>query len=160
MTNQAALVLFASDNRSGIRHPLRLRVSSRALDAREQPVTIHNISSTGLLLETRFDPLELGASFVVDLPDTPAIECSVVWRSGSFFGCEFSRPISAAAVSAAQLRSPPGRPSARTDEDESNPSGWPPRLRPTLFPERSFLVAVGWAVLAWIVIGFTALLVF
>lgn len=69
-------------------------------------VTIRDISLTGMLLETP-RPMLVGASFEVEIPHTGAVSALVVWNSGEFYGCEFDRPISPAAISAALLQSPP-----------------------------------------------------
>jgi hypothetical protein len=49
----------------------------------------------------------VGAVFEVELPQAGKIEASIVWNSGEFYGCQFSLPISPAALSAAQLLSQP-----------------------------------------------------
>jgi len=67
-------------------------------------VRVHNISATGLLLETQVT-LAIGEGIEIDLPHAGATAAKVVWSSGALFGCEFDDPISAAALSAAQLRS-------------------------------------------------------
>ncbi|HVR92196.1 MAG TPA: helix-turn-helix transcriptional regulator [Novosphingobium sp.] len=70
----------------------------------EAGVLVHNISATGLLLESAAalaadDPIE------IELPQAGATSAKVVWTSGRLAGCQFDAPISAAALSAAQLRS-------------------------------------------------------
>jgi transcriptional regulator with XRE-family HTH domain len=67
-------------------------------------VLVHNISATGLLLESEM-PLGAGEKLEVVLPHVGACTASVVWDSGRLFGCRFEHPISPAALSAAQLRS-------------------------------------------------------
>jgi hypothetical protein len=69
-------------------------------------VTIRDISLTGMLLESSVAML-VGASFEVELPHAGPVVAVVVWTSSEFYGCEFERPISPAAVSAARLQSPP-----------------------------------------------------
>lgn len=66
-------------------------------------VTIHNISSTGLLLETTVALAE-GEAIDVDLPHNGRTRAHVIWASGAFHGCAFDTPITRAALSAAQLR--------------------------------------------------------
>ena len=70
----------------------------------DAPVTIHNISSTGLLLETGAS-LVVGESINVELPHAGQTGATVVWASGALYGCAFAAPLSQAALSAAQLRS-------------------------------------------------------
>lgn len=69
-------------------------------------VTIHDLSLTGALLETSV-PMLVGAIIEVELPQAGRIEAEVIWSSGEYYGCQFSLPISPAALSAAQLQSIP-----------------------------------------------------
>ena len=66
-------------------------------------VLVHNISATGLLLESEI-ALAVGERIEIDLPEAPGIWASVVWASETVFGCRFDHALSAAALSAAQLR--------------------------------------------------------
>ena len=68
-------------------------------------MTIHDISNTGLLLETKVHLTE-GQRLDVDLPEIGLTQAEVVWASERFFGCRFDTPVSKAAVSAALLRNP------------------------------------------------------
>lgn len=70
----------------------------------ETPVTIHNFSETGLLLETRVD-MEIGEVLDIALPEAGLTRARVVWASGRLFGCAFDTPLHPAVLSAAQLRS-------------------------------------------------------
>ena len=77
----------SSDQRGAARRSLRLDVESAAGD-RQSRAIVRNLSETGLLLEAG------------------AVPARVVWARRPFFGCEFVRPVSRAAVSAALLKSP------------------------------------------------------
>ena len=94
------------ERRGSARRALRLDVESNDASRGVAHVTIHDLSLTGVLIETS-TPLAVGESFEVDLPEAGKIEASVVWSSGEFYGCQFATPISTAALSAALLRSPP-----------------------------------------------------
>lgn len=84
----------------------RLRLSTPASSGRDSvDVLIHNLSLTGFLIETDTD-IALGDTIEVDMPEAGPTMAEVVWKDGSFHGCEFDRPISLGAVSAALLRSP------------------------------------------------------
>lgn len=72
-------------------------------------ILVHDISVTGLLLESPV-PLMVEERIAVDLPHAGATWARVVWTSGRLYGCQFHSPISAATLSAAQLRSAVGRP--------------------------------------------------
>lgn len=67
-------------------------------------VTVHNISETGLLIETSED-LAVGEGFRILLPEAGAVEVEVVWASASLRGCRFVEPVERSVLSAAQLRS-------------------------------------------------------
>lgn len=76
---------------------------------------IHDISNTGLLLETTALLTER-QTFDVDLPEAGIVQASVVWRSSRFVGCRFTKPVSQAAISAALLRNPIDVPVAISEE--------------------------------------------
>jgi hypothetical protein len=103
MTIQARLETFEdTDRRASPRRRLRL---GSTLSEVGHEVVIHDLSSTGVLLQTS---AELGAfdNFEIELPEVGATHAYVVWTSSDFFGCEFARPIPRSALSAAQLRNP------------------------------------------------------
>jgi hypothetical protein len=96
----------AGDRRGSARRALRLDVESTVESRGMAHVTIHDLSLTGVLIETS-TPLAAGEIFEVDVPGTGNVEATVVWNSGEFYGCQFQESISTAALSAALLRSPP-----------------------------------------------------
>lgn len=106
------------DRRSKPRHRLRLGTNIKATG---ENASVHDISSTGMLIETsvKLQPLD---ALEVDLPENGPTEALVMWSSGQFYGCEFKQPLSKAAISAAFLRSSP------TDAQEVPPK--PPRKTP------------------------------
>ena len=67
--------------------------------------TIRNLSHQGLLIETT-DGLEVGDRVSLELPIAGEAQAQVIWARAPFYGCEFARPISRAAISAALLRAP------------------------------------------------------
>lgn len=83
-----------------------LLAATGATTAGNAAVTIHNISVTGLLLQTAAS-LAQGESIDVELPHAGKTRARVMWSSGRFHGCAFAAPISHAALSAAQLRGAP-----------------------------------------------------
>jgi transcriptional regulator with XRE-family HTH domain len=98
----------ASDSqRSAPRRALWLETSGFFADAGpdglEANVTIHNISTAGLLLETEVALAE-GEQLALDLPEAGAVTATVVWRSEHLYGCAFAAPLSNAALAAAQLQ--------------------------------------------------------
>lgn len=67
-------------------------------------VVIHDLSTTGLLIETSAE-LFGGEPIEVDLAEAGSRQATIVWNSGRFFGCQFIEAIPGAAVSSALLRS-------------------------------------------------------
>src|SRR4029453_15579109 len=94
------------ERRASLRRSLRLDTHSDEVTHGAAQVTIHDLSLTGVLIETS-TPLGSGETFEAHLPPPGKVEASVVWSSGEFYGCEFKKQISTAALSAALLRSPP-----------------------------------------------------
>jgi DNA-binding XRE family transcriptional regulator len=86
------------------RRTLRLETHGFAASAGATSVLVHNVSATGLLLESTV-ALDTGERIEIDLPLAGPSPGRVVWASGQLFGCQFDAPISTATLSAAQLRS-------------------------------------------------------
>ncbi len=94
----------ASDSqRSSARRALRLETSGFVAGSPDANVTIHNISSAGLLIETALDLAE-GDELAIELPEAGAVSANVVWRSERLFGCAFDEALNPAALAAAQLQ--------------------------------------------------------
>lgn len=148
-------------SRDAARRQLRLHVAATAgLDATR--VLVHNISTTGLLIEcdAQTEPPE---SFEVELPEQGLTPARVVWRSDNFYGCEFDRPISTRVLSAAQLRSPPGSPAEEVAAPpffESTPANAPDlsvhngRDEAEFSPRAKLAIIVGSAGALWAAILF------
>ena len=152
----------AADRRDRQRRTLSLGAS---LQSTGQNVTIHDISATGMLIETAaelaaFDALE------VELPEAGIIQALVIWTSGRYFGCEFRQPLSQGAISAALLRSQPAAPTelelplslpqAPLEElaaDVAEPVGFEEEKAPLTVRLR---VILGSALLLWALIIWTA----
>jgi hypothetical protein len=94
-----------AEMRRAPRRTLRLAVCGATPDGPSSQVLVHDISVTGLLLETSAD-LHIGETIRVDLPEAGPARAVVKWKMGCVLGCQFRRQISAASVSAALLRSP------------------------------------------------------
>jgi len=108
---QTALPLESDNRRYASRRALRLGAT---LSDSGVEVLIHDLSPTGLLIETG-QPLTQGETLFVDLPERGPTAASVAWSSGRFYGCAFELSIPAAAVSAALLRSPAATQSTAPD---------------------------------------------
>jgi hypothetical protein len=106
------------ERRTSNRRALRLSITARLPESPESAVTIHDLSESGILLET-LTPLAPGQSFQILLPLAGAVGTVVVWNSGHFYGCQFNESVSLAAVSAALLQSAP----KNADVDAANRTG-------------------------------------
>ena len=93
----------AADRRGWTRRSLSLDSS---LQATGEDVTVHDVSATGMLIETAAE-LSMLDDLEIELPEVGLTPAIVTWTSGSFYGCQFKQRISQAAISAALLRSPP-----------------------------------------------------
>lgn len=110
MPIRAHLDPLSASERGAARRALQLETSGYAAGSDDANVTIHNISSTGLLIETALDLAE-GDELAIDLPEAGTVAASVVWRSEHLFGCAFDEAISPAGLAAAQLQGfAPGMP--------------------------------------------------
>lgn len=96
----------AIDRRSSARRRLLLESAAAPASALKAPVLIHDISSSGLLIETA-TPLAIGDVIEVEIPETGTTSATVVWDSGQFYGCRFDEPLPRPALSAALLRARP-----------------------------------------------------
>jgi len=86
---------------------LRLEAPGATASGASISVLVHNISATGLLLESEI-PLAPDERLEIDLPHVGATWAKVIWASDRFVGCQFDAPLTPAALSAAQLRSAVG----------------------------------------------------
>ena len=82
----------------------RLSLGS-VLAASGDEAVIHDISASGMLVETNAD-LATFEQLHLDLPEAGKVVATVMWNSGKYYGCEFHKPIPQSAISAALLKSP------------------------------------------------------
>lgn len=85
------------------RRELQLPTSGSLANGAAANVMVHNISQTGLLIETA-EELAAGESLSVDLPNAGAVEAEIIWVSGGLYGCVFLDQISSGDLAAAELR--------------------------------------------------------
>jgi|GEM_PF-1919218 len=159
---QPAVLEPASDRREKARTRLRLEsLQSSGAVNREDRVLIHDISETGLLFESS-TVLKLGEMVQVDLPTLEQTRARIMWASGTLYGCQFERPITRAAASAAILKSPAidrsaerARPwYAPTEQELPEPElGYYPR-------GTRIAVGVALALVSWGLVGVIATLLF
>jgi transcriptional regulator with XRE-family HTH domain len=85
---------------------LRLETNSLLPEGRQGNVTIHNLSSAGLLIETDVE-LADGEILSIELPEAGAVEARVAWSSGRLHGCAFVETLGKGAIAAALLQGLP-----------------------------------------------------
>jgi hypothetical protein len=95
----------AGERRGSARRRLQLVTEGTTPSSKHARVIVRDLSVSGLLLESSL-PLSVGEVLAVNLPEAGAAEATVMWDSGRYFGCKFTRPLPTAVVSAAQLLSP------------------------------------------------------
>jgi transcriptional regulator with XRE-family HTH domain len=110
----------AGGRRRSARRKLRLPLHGTKASGVEVDVLVHNISATGMLLESHVE-LEIGDGIEIGLPHAGASRATIIWASGPIYGCQFDAPISLATLSAAQLRSVVG-PDVVTTPDQQPPA--------------------------------------
>ena len=143
--------------RSSARRRLNLEVKGAVPNGSAAEVMIHDLSITGLLVETLAE-LTCGEELDVCLPQTGRTRAKVMWSSGQFFGCQFSHPISSAALSAAMLRSRPIEAQRPDDPPRTNviypePDRTDSSSRPQLSFGAKMRVILGLSIACWTVIG-------
>lgn len=89
------------------RRVLKLQVAGGLPHGPGIDVVVHDLSLTGLLLET-WANLSVGTQIEVDLPEASNTKAKVVWSTGHYFGCQFHVPIASSVLSAAILKNPVG----------------------------------------------------
>jgi len=102
------------------RRQLRLPLQGSKAAGGEIEGLVHNISATGLLVESKL-PFNIGEIVEVNLPHSGKTAARVIWTSGDLSGCQFEMPISPATLSAAQLRGVVG-PEATSPNDPPAPA--------------------------------------
>ncbi|WP_420844851.1 PilZ domain-containing protein [Jiella avicenniae] len=113
---QIRVIIENSDLRGNPRRILQIPLDTTVNDDIAIHSFIHNISVSGLLIETEAD-LSIGELIDVDVPETGSRLAEVVWSSGRLFGCRFKEAISQASVNAVVLRAPFTRPSSVSIKD-------------------------------------------
>ena len=93
-----------AERRQDVRWRMRLKLPG-AIGAGQANVVIHDLSTAGMLIETK-SQLKVGDSIAIALPEAEAATARVVWEDGPLCGCRFDQPMPQAAVNAARLRHP------------------------------------------------------
>ncbi|MDJ0979395.1 MAG: helix-turn-helix domain-containing protein [Erythrobacter sp.] len=111
------------DARRDERRSLFLETSGSLPGGLEANVLIHNISASGLLIETDM-ALAVDEKLILDLPEAEAVRATVVWQSGFLYGCAFEEALEPNAMAAVQLRADPvAAPSGPALESPPEPLG-------------------------------------
>ena len=91
------------DDRREPRRAMQLETSGTLPGGAEANVTVHNLSTAGLLLETDL-ALEEGEVIAIELPEVGTVDANVVWHSDRLYGCAFEELLDEGALAAAQLQ--------------------------------------------------------
>lgn len=102
----ARLSWYAEPEEQRLSNRRTLRLEVPLAGGSETNALIYNLSTQGLLLETAA-PLQIGDYLAVKLPEAGAVAAEVIWVRDGFAGCQFDRPLSNAAISAALLQAQP-----------------------------------------------------
>ncbi len=132
-----------SNRRGSERHVLNLRVPGSTPSQSAAVVLIHDLSQTGLLIETS-GSLEVGSDLEINLPEAGVRQARVLWNSGHYFGCQFHAPISKGGLSAALLKSPAETHPSSADIVSADEEKFPLRTRAGIM--------LGLALASWTVI--------
>ena len=130
----------SGNRRYAARRSVRIATTLRSPSA---DAMIHDLSNTGMLLETA-EEVSANQLLLVEIPNFRPVTATVVWNSGRFFGCKFDQPIPSAALSGAFLRSAefdPRSPIAVAEEQICNDS--PPAKIVDVEAERGDLTLAG-----------------
>lgn len=88
------------DNRKRRRHALLLEADGRGHETASGAVFVHDISDTGLLIETTY-ALAIGEMIKINHPRAGVLmEAEIMWAAGQIYGCKFTRERTQAAFSA------------------------------------------------------------
>jgi hypothetical protein len=107
--------LELAERRRAARRALKLGVDPKSAGRAGEQVTIHDLSLSGALLETRI-PMLVGAIFEFELPQAGLVEAEIVWCSGEYYGAQFTLPIAPSVLSAALLQAEPRPPEEPTSD--------------------------------------------
>lgn len=148
-----AVIESRTDNRGRVRKSLHLELGVEGPRSLPTPATVHNISETGLLIETS-SGLEPGERIDVNLPHAGLRTATVMWASDRLVGCQFDGVLSPAALSAARLRgsftslAPVRSPqSAPVEEDQQKELGVPAPDELSTRAKAGIIIAL--ALLSW-----------
>lgn len=110
MLSQALHGTFAdaAEQRASDRRILRLEAHAATPEG-QGGIQIHNLSRTGMLVETATE-VPVGTAIEVQMPGGTLHRAEVLWRDTDLIGCRFGKPLSQATLSAALLRAAPAGP--------------------------------------------------
>ena len=157
LQQREAKIETTTDSRRRRRHKLFLEVEARGPKPLTGKVIVHDISDTGLLIETKAK-LKAGEMVEVDLPQAGVMEAEIMWAGGQIYGCRFTRQITPAAISAARLGAPFARPAPDAlktvlVDAPQNGAHTMTALTGELSPGAKMWIIIGLALSLWVLIG-------
>lgn len=102
LQQREAKIETSIDQRRHRRHTLLLEVETHGSETASSKAIVHDISDTGLLIETQ-SILSIGEMIEVKLPHSAVMEAEIIWAGNHVYGCKFTQELSPAAISAARL---------------------------------------------------------
>lgn len=102
------------------RRQLRLESEGSTPSGETARVLIHNVSATGMLVESTVSMAE-DERIEIDLPQVGRASAHVVWMSENYYGCRFETPLPASALGALELYSPTTTGGASGETQETFP---------------------------------------
>jgi hypothetical protein len=91
-----------ADRRAAVRRELVFESVLTASRPRSK-IVVFDLSEAGLMLHSA-EPLEVGDTFSVALPEAGAVEARVIWKRNTLYGCAFLAPVSRGMISAVLLK--------------------------------------------------------
>jgi hypothetical protein len=84
--------ILLADERGSKRYRLLVHAAARDVAGMAFPITLHNLSKTGMLFEVG-GSLTPGAEIAFDIPGVGSSIARLIWAIGGFYGAEFAAPL-------------------------------------------------------------------
>ncbi|MFL0355472.1 helix-turn-helix domain-containing protein [Erythrobacter sp. GH1-10] len=110
------------DERREPRRALHIETSGVLPSGLEANVTVLNLSTTGLLIETDV-PLETGEMLEIDLPEIGPVEAEIMWQSDRLSGCAFADSLPKSALATVDLQALPASSPSHIPHSPGEPFG-------------------------------------
>lgn len=151
------------EDRALSRYRLLFELSACAGGIPGIPVTLHNLSGTGMLFQTT-GVVNLGERITLELPSAGVVEAEVVWRSDEFYGAKFDEELDERFVRKVVAESrvifprfgshhPSIADRSALQEAEQGGRSSDPRVEIMMSPARRLQAIISLSLILWTVIG-------